>query len=122
MTALRAAYLLSRGEPIPADRVVYRKCTSYDCVAPLHILRGTRAMMCKAQVGRERQRTEAKLEANRRAGLARSRLNEEIRQWILESPQSGVELGIVLEVAHTHISQLRAKARGRGRYDQRGAA
>lgn len=111
MPVLRVAYELSRGEPIPADRVVFRKCTSYDCIAPLHILRGTRQMMLQYQAKRGSHCTEAKIEANRRAGLARSRLSLELRQWIAESPQSSKELGDLLEIANTHISKLRQNMR-----------
>jgi hypothetical protein len=111
MTSLRAAYELANGEPVPADRVVFRsaECRSNDCVSPLHIRRGTRRMAIQAQKDRGLQATQAKAEANRRAGLARSRLSAELREWIAESPQSGVELGAILEVAHTHISALRAR-------------
>lgn len=110
VSAIRLAYCLAFGD-VGADRVVYRVCDSRDCVNPQHIRRGTRAMKLRHQSASGNQTSGRKTRANRLSGLARSRISAEMRRWIVESGQTGVELALVFDVAHTHISALRARAR-----------
>lgn len=112
MTALRAAYELAfGGYPVPEDRVVYRVCQSYDCVCPQHVRRGTRRQMLAWNAQAGTGRTQRKTAGARASGMARSRLSLELRQWIAESPQSGVSLGEVLGISHSWVSMLRKKMR-----------
>ena len=94
-----------------AERVIYRTCRSYDCVCPQHIRRGTRRQALSAQAARGTMATAAKTAANRAAGLLRSRVSAELRQWIAESQQPATHVAHALGCAHTHVSELRRKAR-----------
>jgi hypothetical protein len=110
MTVTRAAWTLRTGQKIPRGRVVSRTCDSYDCANPYH-------MRCwkKADEGEFYRRTGRGLSvrktiANRRQ-KGNSKLSQEVRRWVIESPQSGVDIAHAVGVSQSRANGIRARAR-----------
>jgi hypothetical protein len=113
MTAARASWFFRAGRlPLRGHRVV-RTCGSYDCVAPTHLRAMSHADYGALMKAQGRTNTARKTIANRVQGLRRSRVSVELRQWIAESTQTLKDMAHALDVAPSHVHQLRRKAQER---------
>ncbi len=113
-TATQAAWELKHHQPVPEGRVVYRTCCSKDCIAPHHLKLGTRKGMggFLARTGRLRG-DPSRVEVNRRNAAGHTKLTPELRQWLIESPQSGVDAAHGLGVSQGRVNTLRQEYRKR---------
>jgi hypothetical protein len=107
MTATRAAWLFATGKMPPPDKLVVRKCSSYDCVFKAHL-----ACMTKAEHGAHltstgKTATPTKRLANRVQGQRRSRVSAELRQWISESEQTAMAVAHAVGIAPSWVAALR---------------
>lgn len=113
MTATRAAWMFRAGRlPLKGHRVV-RTCGSYDCVAPQHLKAVSQADHGALMRKLGKTKTARKTIANRVQGLRRSRISVELRQWIAESTQTLKDIAHALDIAPSHVHQLRRKAQER---------
>jgi hypothetical protein len=115
ISATRAAWRLA-GKPEPKEgRLVFRACTSYDCVNPQHLRVGTHMSRAAAQKATGRSMTAAKLRANKEAGLKRSKVPADVRVWIAESPQTLHEVAHAVGIWPSYASEIRRRLRAQGR-------
>lgn len=112
ITATRAAWLLANpGRQLRNGWVAYRTCDSYDCVR--HISAATKNAWGKHMAASGKAKTPAKV-ASARAAAAQMRhikLTPELRQWLLESQQSGVEAAHALGITQSRANVIRAEHR-----------
>jgi len=87
LSALRVAWELKTGQPVPAGQVVYRTCSSYDCIR--HITSGTKAEQGEHQrkTGALRGTVAASIR-NTRVGQALGKITPELALWAMESDQT----------------------------------
>lgn len=112
VTATRATWLLSRpGRALREGWVCYRRCDSYDCVAPGHVIAGTRKAWGLHLARSGKAVSTAKTQANRAGRRSTWKLTPELKQWLIESPQSGVEVAHALGIAQGRANAIRAKER-----------
>lgn len=110
-TPTRAMWEFSTGRPIPPGLIVYRRCDSHDCVNPGHLRCGPKVDEVRMNVKRGTFNTPAKQASARAAGMWRSKLTPELRVWIMESSQTGVEVARVLGMSQGRINCIRQKLR-----------
>lgn len=110
MSARRLTFILANPQrKLPAKWVVFDSCECHDCVNPEH-LKAAPKLQHFARLAREGRCTSArKSAANRIAGAKRSRVSPDVWRWVMESHQSNQDIAHALGVAHTHVSQKRAK-------------
>lgn len=113
MTVTRAMWMFSRGKPPPENRVVARKCDSLDCVNPEHLALLDRQAFVRSQVRRGSFDTDRARENARKAAAGRRVLSDELRVWLIESTQSGVEVAAALGVKQSRVNAIRQQARAR---------
>ena len=115
MTATRASWLLAHpGKSLKKKWVCYRTCDSYDCVAPGHVLSGTRSAWGAHMERSGKAVTIAKTRANSTATPRSTwKLTPQLKQWLLESPQTGVEATHALGITQGRANGIRAKERAR---------
>jgi len=112
VTATRAAWLLSRpGRELRSGWVCFRRCESYDCVAPDHVKAGTRQAWGAHLARSGKAVTTAKAQANQHGRRSTWKLTPELKQWLLESPQTGVDVAFPLGITQGRANAIRAKAR-----------
>lgn len=114
VTSTRAAWLLSHpGQTLRNGWVAFRRCSSYDCVAPLHISAATKQAWGKHMAATGKARTPAKTAAARAqvARLPQTKLTPELRQWLLESQQSGSAAAHALGITQGRANCIRAAYR-----------
>lgn len=112
VTATRAAWMLSKpGRTLPNGWICYRRCESYDCVAPNHVIAGTRKAWGAHMARTGKAVTSAKAQANRVGRRHTWKLTPELKQWLLESPQSGVQVSYALGISQGRANAIRANAR-----------
>lgn len=117
-TATRAAWELAHGFVPPDDLVVCRTCDSHDCVNPAHLKLMSRTKAVKLQFERGRF-DPAKLVLNaKRASRKQAKLTDELRTWLYESPQNGVEVAHALGISQGRANGLRAQARKSVAFEQ----
>jgi hypothetical protein len=112
VTATRAAWLLKNpGRELRNGWVAFRTCSSYDCVR--HISAASRANWAKHLVASGKTKTPAKVASARAAAqlLPQRKLTPELRQWLLESEQSGCEVAHALGIAQSRANCIRAEHR-----------
>lgn len=108
LTSTQAGWLLSRpGREIPPGRLVHRTCDSFDCCAPAHLRCATKAQFGKWQIATGRMKTPAKAAAGRAARCAHQKLTPELKQWLVESQQSGRDVAHALGITPSRASRLR---------------
>lgn len=108
LTSTQAGWLLSHpGREIPAGRLVHRTCESHDCCAPAHLRCVTKAQFGKFQIATGRLKTPAKVAAGRAAPSPHRKLSAELKQWLVESQQSGREAAHGLGITPSRASRLR---------------
>lgn len=110
MTATRAMWQFHTGKPVPPDRVVLRRCESFDCVNPAHLRCGKRADVVRLQSKRGRFKTERCRKQRQAARAKMAKLTPELRQWAVESPQTGVAAAHGLGVAQQTVAAIRSAA------------
>lgn len=111
-TATRASWLLSHpGRTLHNGRICFRTCDSYDCVAPDHIVSGTRKAWGVHMARSGKGVTNAKTQANQQGRRSTWKLTAELKQWLLESPQSGIEVAHALGITQGRANAVRAKTR-----------
>ncbi|WP_019652247.1 hypothetical protein [Variovorax atrisoli] len=111
-TATRASWLLAHPKrKLRNGWVCYRTCESYDCVAPKHIVSGTRKAWGEHMAASGKGVTAAKTKANQTDAKSTWKLTPELKQWLLESPQSGIEVAHALGIAQGRANAIRAKER-----------
>jgi len=113
MTVTRAMWLFAHGEAPPANRVVARKCESQDCVRPEHLALMPRKALVRVQVKRGSFDTPKARESRRRAGERRRVVTAELRVWLIESTQSGVQAAHGLGITQARANLIRQEARQR---------
>lgn len=108
-TATRAAWLLSRpGQTLRAGWICFRRCESYDCVAPEHISAAGRKAWGKHMSASGKSSTPAKLAAVARLPKVFQKLTPELKAWLLESSQSGSEAAHALGITQGRANAIRA--------------
>lgn len=115
MTATRAMWLLSTGKTVQPHLVVMRTCESYDCVNPEHLRVVTRQTSLRFNAERGRVVIPA---AQVRANLAKGTqlhrvLTPELRQWLIESPQSGSAASWALGITAKRANEIRRQHRAK---------
>lgn len=110
-TPARAAWEFHTGKPVPASRVVYRSCESYDCINPQHLRCGTKADEIRMHKKRGTYKERRGDSAKNSASLAK--LTAELRLWLLESTQSGVAVAHALGISQGRANAIRAQWRKR---------
>lgn len=116
-TATRGAWLLA-GRPLPTHKhmVIFRTCEQYDCVNPEHLKAGIRKTLTRQMIDTKRFDTEARRAAQLKFFAARptpTKVTPELKAWLLESTQSGVDAAHGLGVTQGRANVLRAEARKR---------
>lgn len=112
ITATRAAWLLSRpGKTLRNGWICFRNCDSYDCVAPSHISSGNRGTWFRHIKASGKARTPAKLAAVAALPKSTQKLTPELRQWLIESQQSGVDAAHALGITQSRANCIRAEHR-----------
>ncbi len=112
ITATRAAWMMSRpGKLLRNGYICFRTCDSYDCIAPRHISSGNRATWFKHITASGKARTPAKLAAVAALPKANQKLTPELRQWLLESTQSGGEAAHALGITQGRANEIRSRHR-----------
>lgn len=112
ITATRAAWLLSRpGKTLRNGWICFRTCESYDCVAPIHIAASNKKNWGLHMAASGKSRTPAKLAAVAALPKSTQKLTPELRQWLLESTQSGVEVAHALGITQGRANCIRAEHR-----------
>jgi hypothetical protein len=116
-TATRAAWVLA-GRPLPTQKnmVIFRACEQYDCVNPAHLKAGTRRTLTRQMIDTKRFDTEARRAAQQKFFASRpmaTKVTPELKVWLIESTQSGVEVAHGLGVTQGRANALRAEARKR---------
>lgn len=112
VTATRAAWMLAHpGRQLHNGRVCFRSCDSYDCVAPDHIVSGSRKAWGAHMARSGKAVTAAKSQANRHGRRSTWKLTPELKQWLLESPQTGIEVAHALGITQGRANAIRAKGR-----------
>lgn len=112
VTATRAAWLLSHpGRTLPARWCCYRRCESYDCVCPDHVIGGTRKMWGVHMAKTGKAVTPARTHAARTGRRSTWKLTPELKQWLIESPQSGSEVAHALGITQGRANVIRATER-----------
>ncbi len=93
LTGTRAAWLFATGALPPDGHVVWRHCSSHDCVKPGHLRCTTRADYGRAmgQLGRWRGQW-ARIAANRATAVKRRKLTDEQVAHIINSTATHVAL------------------------------
>ncbi len=108
LTSTQAGWLLSHpGREIKPGRLVHRTCESYDCCAPAHLRCVTKAQFGKWQIATGQLKTPAKAAAGRAARCPHQKLTAELKQWLVESQQSGREVAHALGITPSRASKLR---------------
>lgn len=104
----RAVWQLHTGKAIPAGHRVFGTCLNDQCLNPAHMRCGTGADIGRftAKVGRFKNQPNRIL-ANRKIGLQRTTLTEELFNEILLSPETGVQIKARTGVSRTIISKVR---------------
>lgn len=117
MTATRAAWLLAHGSlPTQRSMVVYRACDSYDCVNPKHLKAGLRTALVRSRMASGAMDTPARraaLEAFKRSRPTAVAVTAELRLWLAQSAQSGVDAAHGLGVSQSRANALRRQMRAR---------
>jgi len=109
-TATRAAWLLSHpGRELRSGWVCYRTCDSFDCVAPAHVKAGSRQTWGAHMARSGKAVTAAKTQANREGQRSTWKLTPEQKQWLLESPQTGIDVAHALGITQGRANAIRAK-------------
>jgi hypothetical protein len=112
MTVQRAMWELARG-PIKDGYVVSRACDSGDCINPKHLRCRTRAQTVADHKKRGKFKVPSKQRAARNTAAKRSALTPELRLWLLESPQTGVDAAHALGISQARANEIRAQTRKR---------
>lgn len=118
LTATRGAWLLATGS-LPQDQrgfVVFRSCESYDCVNPAHLKCGLRKTLIRHSVNAGTFETPARKAALKGFKASRPQamvVTPELRVWLMESTQSGVEAAHGLGVTQGRANALRQAMRAR---------
>ena len=108
--ATRAAWLLKNpGRELRNGWIAFRTCQSYDCVR--HISAANRASWGKHMAATGKSRTAAKTAANRLIPKHWQKLTPELKQWLLESQQSGSEAAHALGITQGRANCIRAEHR-----------
>lgn len=104
----RAVWQMATGKIIPNGWRVFGTCLHDHCLNPKHMDCGTGADIGKftAKVGRFKNQPNRIL-ANRKIGMKRSRLTEDLFNEILLSPETGVQIKARTGVSRTIISKVR---------------
>lgn len=111
-TATRASWLLAHpGRMLHNGRVCYRSCDSYDCVAPAHVVSGSRKAWGAHMARSGKAVTAAKSKANQQGRRSTWKLTPELKQWLLESPQTGIDVAHALGITQGRANAIRAKER-----------
>ena len=113
MTPTRAMWELVRGKPVPKGRIVWRKCDSYDCVNPKHLRIGSKRDEVRFNAKRGAFSSTAQIAAVRAAALANRKITTELRQWLVESPQTGVDAAHGLGISQGRANAIRQEMRRR---------
>ena len=114
-TATRGAWLLEHGKFPQHGSVVYRTCGSYDCVKPAHLMSSRRKVAIRHffSAGHfdspARKTAVAKFTASRPAAV----ITQEMRGWLNDSSQSGVDVAHALGCSQSCANVLRRQMRGR---------
>lgn len=112
VTATRAAWLLSRpGRTLPNGWICYRRCDSYDCVAPDHVIGGSRKAWGVHMAKSGKAVTSAKTAANRGGMRSTWKLTPELKRWLVESAQPGTDVAHALDISQGRANAIRAKER-----------
>ncbi|QRF55324.1 hypothetical protein [Variovorax paradoxus] len=112
VTATRAAWLLAHpARQLRNGWVCYRSCDSYDCVAPQHIVSGTRKAWGMHMARSGKAVTTAKAQANRQGRRSTWKLTAELKRWLLESPQTGIDAAHALGITQGRANAIRAQER-----------
>ena len=117
-TATRGAWLLAHGS-LPQQgkgRVVFRTCDSYDCVNPAHLQCGQRKTLIRHRISLGAFDTPARkaaLESFKASRPQPTVVTPELKVWLLESTQSGVDAAHALGVTQGRANCIRAEARKR---------
>lgn len=114
MTGSRAAYYLKHGKPAPKGMNVYRTCESHDCANPVHVRAGTRQASFAARMAVGQFSTPARRRHWRELSENAERIvTRELEKWILESQQTGPEVGHALGVTKQTVNRYRQRMRAR---------
>lgn len=123
MSATRVAWMLHLAARDGTDnetarsrigkRVVYRQCGTHDCCNPAHLRCGNRAHVILAAMRDGRLDMGKVAHAARKTGVKRAVITPELRQWAIQSTQSGVAVAHALGVSQSRVNGIRAAARER---------
>lgn len=112
-TATRAMWLLAKGVVPPADRLVFRACDSHDCVNPLHLRLGTRREAVRAAAKRGAYSSPKQKANARKAASCKRKATDELRVWLIESSQTGVDIAHAMGMSQGRVNLIRQQARAR---------
>ncbi|MFN3303147.1 MAG: hypothetical protein ACK44A_05435 [Roseateles sp.] len=105
----RLVHLLAHPDAPVAERH-WRTCNSYDCANPDHVRSGTAQQEKAWRVEAGRTTSPGHRAAAQRNALTRSVLTPELRQWLVESTQSHVDVAHGLGIDRKRAQQLRASS------------
>lgn len=114
ITATRLAWLLAHpGKSLRQGHVAFRTCCSYDCVAPKHISAASRTTWGSHLAASGKATTPAKTMAARAKASRHphAKLTPELKQWLLESTQTGPDAAHGLGIAQSRANCIRAAHR-----------
>lgn len=114
ISAVRAVWELAHGKRLAPHYVAYRTCDSHDCANPAHI-KASPASVARREVMRRlcADRTVQQAAAARARHGRNPTLPPELRRWVAESHQSGVQLAHALGVSVYVVSRARIAQRRR---------
>lgn len=107
MSAPRAVWEIAHGKAVPSHHRAYRTCDSHDCVNPDHIKAGPHEWYGAAVSKRGVFKSSTQARNARIAGEKRAKLTPELRQWAVESPQTGPQVAHALGVGKTIVYRVR---------------
>lgn len=104
----RATWQMHSGKPIPSGWRIFGTCLNDLCLNPNHMRCGTGADLGRftAKVGRFKNQPNRIL-ANRKIGLQRTTLTEDLFNEILLSTETGVELTARTGISRSIVSKVR---------------
>lgn len=107
----RAVWQMASGKPIPNGWRVFGTCRNHHCLNPDHADCGTGADLGKftAKVGRFKNQPN-RIIANRRIGLQRTTVTQELFDEILLSDEKGTEVSARTGISRTIVSKIRTGA------------
>lgn len=112
VSVTRVAYEFATGKEVPDGMMVFRACSSYDCINPKHLRLGTSAELGRLITEQGRYKGQIhRLVAARQNGAKRRKISAEMRVEIVRSTESGIAVARRLGLSSSIVYRIREQAR-----------